>query len=196
MLRHLLAILALGCSACSAANGGDGDPSRLAIDRPGMQAGAALRVSSRAFGDGEVIPDRYADGNRGVSPPLAWSGVPQDARSLVLIVEDPDAPTSLPFLHWAAWNIDPALGGLPENVAGARSDGALKSMVEGRNGLGQTGYFGPKPPGSKVHRYHFELFALDRTLALDPDAKRSDLLAAMAGHVLADGQFVGLYRRP
>jgi Raf kinase inhibitor-like YbhB/YbcL family protein len=107
------------------------------------------------------------------------------------MMEDPDASSTRPFVHWLAWNIDPAAGALPEAVTPDAS-----GLVQGRNNRRGTGYFGPRPPGSRPHHYHFQLFALDTRLALPAGADREALFAAMNGHVLAKGEIVGLFAQP
>ena len=105
------------------------------------------------------------------------------------MVEDPDAVSSKPFVHWLAWNIDPAAGKLDRGsvTLGARL---------GRNSRGNPAYFGPRPSGKSAHHYHFQLFALDTELALKPGASREGLLQAMNGHVLAKADLVGLFAQP
>lgn len=105
------------------------------------------------------------------------------------MMEDPDAVSARPFVHWLAWNVDPAQGSLAEASVPA-------GMIQGRNSHGDTVYFGPRPHGSKPHHYHFQLFALDRMLVLPAGADRDMLLAAMSGHVLAKGDLVGLFAQP
>jgi Raf kinase inhibitor-like YbhB/YbcL family protein len=145
-----------------------------------------LELTSGAFQDGEPIPTKYTCDGEDVSPPLAWSSVPEGTQSLALIVHDPDAPSG-DFLHWLAWNIDPGPGGLGEGVA---------PPAEGTSGFGRTGYGGPcPPPGHGTHHYIHHLHALDTTLDLDSGAGRDDLQGAMEGHVLADGRLVGTYER-
>jgi Raf kinase inhibitor-like YbhB/YbcL family protein len=180
----LACLLTLSCAdAGSGAAGGHG----LARDRPETQAAATLAVSSPAFAAGGAIPLRYTAYGEGVSPPLTWSRLPDGTKSLALMLEDPDATSHRPFVHWLLWNIDPAAGGIAE---GALPAGA----VQGRNHRGRAGYFGPRPPGGR-HHYHFQLFALDRPLPLPAGADRESLLAAMKGHVLAKGDLVGLFAR-
>jgi Raf kinase inhibitor-like YbhB/YbcL family protein len=146
--------------------------------------GVSLRISAPAFEQGQPIPAEYAYHGRNISPALQFGGVPAGAQSLVLIVDDPDAPAGL-WTHWLVWNLPattPALteGSLPE---GAR---------QGVNSNGHAHYDGPKPP-SGTHRYFFHLFALDTRLSLPPGANRPALEAAMKGHVVATGETFGVY---
>lgn len=187
----LLGFLALACSGGGAADAGQ-DRHALAVDRAETRAApASIAVTSPAFAAGGTIPLRHSAYGEGVSPPLAWAGLPEGTVSLVLMMEDPDASSARPYVHWLAWNIDPAAGALAQGIA-ADAPG----LVQGRNNRRATGYFGPRPPGSRPHRYHFQLFALDRSLDLPAGAGREALLAAINGHVLAKGDLVGHFGRP
>jgi Raf kinase inhibitor-like YbhB/YbcL family protein len=186
-------------------------------------APASITLSSSAFGNGEAIPQKYTEYAEGVSPPLAWDGVPDAARSLVLLVEDPNAPSPLPFVHWIAANIDPNAGSLAEGVpaevskvvavararraeerddsneepplASGRPEGPA-GLEEGSNSKSLERYSGPRPPeGDPPHPYHFQLFALDSRLDLPPGFNRHALLRAMQGHVLARGDYVGTFAK-
>jgi Raf kinase inhibitor-like YbhB/YbcL family protein len=179
----MLSLLAAACSP-----GGAAANPALAIDRPETRAGARLEVASTSFPANGAIPVRYSSYGDNVSPALAWRGAPTGAKSVALMVEDPDAVSQKPFVHWLAWNLPPG-GGLGENEVPA-------GAVQGRNGRGKTGWFGPHPPGSAPHHYHFQLFALDAPLTLAAGADREALLAAMKGHVLAKGEVVGLFGKP
>ena len=184
---HLaLTLLALACADDGSAGAGQ-DRHALASARAETRTEAAVSVSSPAFAAGGAIPLRHSAYGDGVSPALRWSGVPAQARSLALMMEDPDATSARPYVHWLAWNIDPAAGGLPEGPI---------ALTQGRNTRGSIAYFGPRPPGARPHHYHFQLFALDRRLDLAPGADREALLAAMNGHVIAKGDLVGLFSRP
>jgi Raf kinase inhibitor-like YbhB/YbcL family protein len=148
----------------------------------------AITLTSDAFTAHGPIPQQYTGEGADVSPPLAWSGVPQGAKELALICEDPDAPTAEPWVHWVIYKIPPMLSGLPEGV---RSD-----LTAGQNDFNQTGYRGPMPPpGHGMHQYHFHLYALDVSLLASPGLTKSQLLDAMQGHILAEGELVGAYER-
>jgi hypothetical protein len=148
-----------------------------------------LRLSSRAFADGDTVPRRHTADGKNVSPPLSWSEPPPGTRSLALICEDPDAPSGL-FVHWLAWDIEPERGQLPEGASALTRD-----LIQGTNGFGHVGYGGPSPPPGKPHRYVFRLFALDFRPELRPGAKRAELDRAIEAHVLAEGTLVGKYGR-
>jgi Raf kinase inhibitor-like YbhB/YbcL family protein len=166
---------------------------QLASNAPGLaDAPAVLRLTSPTFVDGGGLPIRCAGPGVGanVSPALSWSGVPEGARELVLIVEDPSAPLPRPFLH-AVISIPPDWTHLDEGAMS--SEGALRL---GRNWARKRGYTGPGPvPGHGAHTYAFQLFAVDRPLTLAPDFGRRDVMAAMGGHVIGRGRIDGTYER-
>ncbi|HMV72579.1 MAG TPA: YbhB/YbcL family Raf kinase inhibitor-like protein [Pseudomonadales bacterium] len=153
----------------------------------------SMRISSGAFGDGGAIPERHTCEGSDISPPLAWSGVPEGTRSLVLIVDDPDAPDpaapKMTWVHWVLYNLPPASAGLPEAVrtlpVGTR---------EGHNDWKRTGYGGPCPPIGR-HRYFHKLYALDVVLPDLQQPDRQQLEAAMRGHVIAQAELIGTYRK-
>jgi Raf kinase inhibitor-like YbhB/YbcL family protein len=147
---------------------------------------STMRVSSPAFSDGEPIPERFTCAGDDVSPALEWSGVPKKAVSLALLVEDLDASVR-PATHWTAWGIDPAAAGPGEGE---------RAPVEGRNDYGDTGYRGPCPPvRGDAHRYVFRLHALDAELDLEPGKSRRSFDAALEGHVLAEAELAGTFKR-
>jgi Raf kinase inhibitor-like YbhB/YbcL family protein len=184
-MRTLIAGLMIVLLGCSEASAGP-----LAYERSETRTAGQLTLTSPAFAAGGTIPLRYSAYGEGVSP-LAWTGAPANTRSFVLFVEDPDASSAKPYVHWMAWNIAAERAGLPEGL-GPTAGG----MVQGRNNHGDRAWFGPRPHGSAPHRYYFELFALDAELALARDASRNDLLKAMDGHVLAMGWLLGTFRQP
>ena len=147
--------------------------------------GARMKITSSAFQQGANIPSKFSCDGPNTSPPLQISDVPGEAKSVVLIVDDPDAPSGL-FTHWAVWNISPQTGTIAE--------GSTPKGVHGTNDFGKSGYGGPCPP-SGAHRYYFKIFALDRELDLPVGAKRSQLDAAMKDHVIAQGELMGRYAK-
>jgi Raf kinase inhibitor-like YbhB/YbcL family protein len=158
----------------------------IAEDDAFAQVPETIFLESPAFADGADLPDRYtADGER-ISPPLTWRGAPGAAASLVLIVEDPDAPSAEPLVHLLAWDLPPELTSIDEGL-----DETL-----GRNSFLQTAYLPPDPPtGHGPHLYAFQIFALDRKLDFDHPPGRKAVVHAMTGHVLAKGVLVGAYER-
>jgi Raf kinase inhibitor-like YbhB/YbcL family protein len=147
---------------------------------------AGLEITSAAFEEGATVPRRHTCEAENVSPPLAWTGLPEGTRSLALVVDDPDAPVGT-FTHWLAWGVDPGAGGLAEGQA---------APIEGSNGFGTVGYSGPcPPPGHGRHRYFFRLHALDAELDLEPGAGREQLDRALEGHVLETAELIGGYER-
>ncbi|MEA3009078.1 MAG: hypothetical protein QOJ91_770 [Sphingomonadales bacterium] len=183
----LVCLILVACSQEGSA--GSGRDSSLSLAQAETRSSASFPVASPAFAANAAIPLRHSAYGDGVAPALSWSNLPAGTRSLALAMEDPDASSARPFVHWLAWNIDPPAAGLAE---GRLPPGA----AEGRNSRGSIGYFGPRPHGSKPHHYHFQLFALDRPLTLPAGATRAQLLAAMKGHVLAKGDLVGLFAQP
>jgi len=159
---------------------------------PPKEADMELSVSSSVFAEGEVIPDSYTCQGRDISPPLAWSQPPAGTQSLALIVDDPDAPVGV-FTHWVIFNVPADSGGLPEAVL---TKAELPSgALQGKNDFGRTGYAGPCPPPGRPHWYQFTVYALDSRLDLRAGASKEQLLAAMQGHVLAQGKLSGSYQR-
>jgi Raf kinase inhibitor-like YbhB/YbcL family protein len=149
-----------------------------------MNATSSISITSPSFQAGGDIPAKFTCNGTNVSPELQISGVPNEAKSLVLIVDDPDAPRGL-FTHWIAWNIDPKTTQVAENNAPA-------GAVQGTSDFGKRNYGGPCPP-SGTHRYFFKVFALDTKLDLKPSARRAELDAAVRSHVLAQGELMGRY---
>lgn len=150
-----------------------------------------IRVSSSAFSNMGIIADRHSAYFQDVSPELQWTGTPRNAKSLVLMMEDPDASLK-PVTHWIAANISPRVTGFPENVMKTEKYG---DAVQGANHTGKLGYYGPMPPpADKPHGYHFQVFALDTMLNLPSGFNRQALLDAMKGHVIAKGELVGMYQ--
>ncbi|KUH33607.1 hypothetical protein APY94_05280 [Thermococcus celericrescens] len=152
-----------------------------------------LEVGS-IFHDGGTIPVEFTCDGNDVNPPIFIGHVDPNAKSLVIIMDDPDAPGGT-FTHWIAWNIPP-LGEIPKGVPPRGVVDAPVRMVQGKNDFGRIGYGGPCPPrGHGVHYYHFKVYALDTVLELDPGASRKELERAMSGHIIQMGELVGFYER-
>jgi Raf kinase inhibitor-like YbhB/YbcL family protein len=155
-----------------------------------------LIVRSPAFNDGKPIPRRHTGDGEDLSPALSWSGVPPAARELALIVDDPDAPTSEPWVHWVIYKLEAKSDGLAEGIPPVPRPGAPALAIQGRNSWKSVGYRGPAPPkGHGVHRYFFKLYALDQPLDLAAGLDKASLEKAIAGHVVAQGQLMGTYQR-
>ncbi len=151
----------------------------------------AITITSSAFTEGAMIPKKHTCDAEDISPDLKWSGVPSGTQSLTLICDDPDAPVGT-WVHWVLFNIPADATALP---AGVPADATLKNGAHhGRNDFRKLGYGGPCPPGG-THRYYFKLYALDTVLNLESGSTKAQLLAAIKGHILAEGQLMGKYRR-
>jgi Raf kinase inhibitor-like YbhB/YbcL family protein len=160
-------------------------------------ASARLSVSSPAFTPGQAIPVPYSQYGERFSPALTWTGAPAATKSFAVVVEDPDAKEPKPFVHWLLYNVPPATQRLHESLPGDQRLAEPPGAMQGRNSRGQVGYMGPRPPqGDPAHHYHFEVFALDTTLAVNPGLDREALLGAMKGHVLASGEVLGTFAAP
>ena len=162
-----------------------------------LRAGAAaIRVTSLAFADHAPIPERYTADGDGDSPPLQWTGVPEAAASVVLIVEDADAPTPQPLVHAIVVGLPAGDGALQETALPSRDhEGA--GLHVGRNSYLQAGWLPPDPPpGHGVHRYVFQVFALEAGAAFEGQPGRDTVLEAVREHGLASGCLIGTYERP
>jgi Raf kinase inhibitor-like YbhB/YbcL family protein len=168
---------------------------KLAIDILRARAEKPIRIRSSAFAANGSIPVKYSDYGKGISPPLEWGRLPAGTKSFLLMMEDPDATSPLPFVHWIALG-SAEMTGLREAVPPFYWPQGFKSFEQGSNSRSTPGYFGPRPPpGSGVHRYHFQIFALDVELRLASGVNRHAVLKAAKGHVLAKGEMVGTFRK-
>ena len=165
-----------------------------ATDTASRSNAMTLKITSSAFQQGGSIPAKYTCEGQDVSPPLAWAGALGSARSIAMIVDDPDAPDPAKpervYVHWVAYNI-PVGASLAEN---ASKSGMPKGAVQGKNDWGKPQYGGPCPPIGR-HRYFFKLYALDTELTGLSAATKSDLESAMKGHVLDSGELMGTYQK-
>ncbi len=144
-----------------------------------------MNISSSAFRNGEGIPKKFTCESQDRSPELSVADVPDGTKSIAIIMDDPDAPMGT-WVHWVVWGIPPLTRKIAE---GARIG------VDGMNSFRKTGYGGPCPPPGKPHRYFFKVYALDSSLDLQPGSDKAALLSAMEGHVLAEAELMGTYRR-
>jgi Raf kinase inhibitor-like YbhB/YbcL family protein len=185
-------------AAAVGTSGAKTTPANTALAPATLNAsGAKLTVTSSAFAAGQAIPVPYSQYGEKFSPPLAWSGAPASTKSFAVIAEDPDAKPVTPFVHWLVYNLPASVTRLHESVPPAPRLDDPANALQGRNSRGQVGYMGPRPPaGDPPHHYHFEVFALDATLSVDPGADREALMKAMAGHVIGTGETVGTFAAP
>lgn len=156
---------------------------------------ASLELRAAAFEHAQPIPTRFTEDGEDLSPALTWSGVPATASELALIMDDPDAPSAQPWVHWVIYRIPGATTALPEGIARREQPDTPPGAMQGNNSWGTIGYRGPAPPRGPVHHYHFRLYALDAPLTLKPGTDKAALLKAMSGHILAQGELIGTYQR-
>lgn len=158
-----------------------------------------ITLHSTAFANGKPIPTKYTGEGQDVSPPLRWDKVPDGTKQLVLLCDDPDAPTPKPWVHWVLYAIPGDVRELPEGIPATPRLKSPPGALQGKNSwpAGRTvGYRGPMPPpGHGVHHYHFKIMALDTALDLAPELDQAALLKAIRGHVLAEGLLIGTYQR-
>jgi Raf kinase inhibitor-like YbhB/YbcL family protein len=177
-LRHLTLVLLLVCSGCLA-------PGEKGVLTP-------MEVKSDAFAVGGQIPGIFTCDGEDISPPLAWDPVPDGTAALAILVTDTDAPGGT-FVHWVAYNIPPGTRSIPAGSPG--KDALPRGSIEGMNDMGRAGYRGPCPPGGKPHHYHFTMYALDSVVNVTGARDGRMLLGAMEGHIIAQGEIVGIYQR-
>jgi len=158
----------------------------------GGGAALAFTLTSSAFAPGAAIPAQYSCKGADTSPPLEWSGVPANTATFAIIMDDPDAPGGT-WVHWLIWNFPPGGNGMSEGTP--RFERFDDGGRQGRNSFHKIGYYGPCPPAGATHRYSFRLYALDAKLDLAAGASRSQLDAAMKGHVLAETEYMGTFHR-
>ena len=144
-----------------------------------------MKLESPAFSEGERIPQKYTCLGEDINPPLNISHIPEDAKSLALIIDDPDAPVGT-FVHWVVWNI-PVADEISENSVPAKA-------VQGTNDFGKKSYGGPCPP-SGTHTYHFKMYALDSMLDAPENGRKTDLLDAMEGHIIESAELTGTFSK-
>jgi Raf kinase inhibitor-like YbhB/YbcL family protein len=150
-----------------------------------------IKVTSSAFAEGGLIPAKYTCDGSDISPPLQWEAVPEGTKSIALISDDPDAPMGT-WVHWVLFNLPAETRKLEENIPPDKT--LPNGAKQGLSDFGRIGYGGPCPP-SGTHRYFFKIYALDTKLDLAAGARKRELLKAMEGHILGQGQLIGKYKR-
>ncbi len=150
-----------------------------------------ITITSPAFEDGGLIPAKYTCDGADISPPLQWEGVPEGTGSIAVISDDPDAPMGT-WVHWVLFGLPSETRELAENIPPDRT--LPNGAKQGTTDFGRVGYGGPCPP-SGTHRYFFKIYALDTEIDLSAGASKSELLKAMEGHILGQGQLIGRYKR-
>ncbi len=200
-MKHNVRLTSLGLlvastvitSGCSAPREPTPEPaaSSKAGERP-----MSIKITTPAFSEGQPIPKRHSEDGEDLSPTLSWSSLPADTKELALVVDDPDAPRTEPWVHWLIYKIPADADGLKEGVPQQEKPSSPTGAVQGKNSWGTVGYRGPAPPkGHGTHHYHFKLYALDAALDLKPGLDKHELLNAISGHVLGQGEMVGTYQR-
>ena len=162
------------------------------------QTPATIAVGSPSLTTGQMMPRDYSPDGRNVSPPLTWRNVPPGTRQMVVICQDHGAGNPPPWVHWIIYNIPASARGLPEGIPFDASDpmpAGLEGARQGNNNWGLPMYRGPAPPAGSVHEYDFTVFALDVALDLPPGLTRAELLRAIDGHVIGQGNMVPTYTR-
>ena len=151
-----------------------------------------IKVVSTAFTEGQAMLKQSTCDGLNLSPPLEWSGVPQNAKTIAIICDDPDAPSGT-WVHWVLYNLPADRIGIIENVP--PTEKLPGGGLHGTNDFGKLGYGGPCPPGVTPHRYFFKIYALDNEIPLKAGATKADLVKSMEGHILGQGQLMGTYGR-
>lgn len=195
-MKKILLIGLLFITACSSqseqsAPTPEAIATEIQVDETQTEEAAAipLTITSEAFEEGAAIPSDFSCDGNNTSPILTWTEPPSGTQSFALIMDDPDAPVGT-FVHWVIFNIPGSARDLSESIP--TEPQLSDNSIQGKNSASRTGYMGPCPPPG-THRYFFKLYALDTVLDLTSDAKKDDLLNAMDGHILAEGELMGTY---
>ncbi len=183
-MRAAAGVALLAC-AIPAAGAAQGAPQKIIVGSPTLKAD-------------QTMPRDYTPDGRNVSPPLTWSSVPAGTKELAVICEDPDAGNPPPFVHWVMYRIPATAKGLPEGISidpTAQMPAEIAGAIQGMSGFRRPIYRGPAPPPGRPHHYHFVVYALDTNLDLKPGLNRAELLTAIQGHVIGQGELVAIYER-
>jgi Raf kinase inhibitor-like YbhB/YbcL family protein len=195
----IIVFLSLPCLFSNAAEPrGDKGPSTGRAATSQGDKRMSIEITSPAFKEGEAIPKKYTGEGADVSPPLNWTGIPEGTKELVLICDDPDAPTAEPWVHWVIYKIPADVKGLKEGIPRKTRLTDPAGVLQGKNSWpsGNIGYRGPMPPpGHGTHRYYFRLYALEAKLAVEASMDKKSILQEIEHHVVAKGQLMGTYQR-
>ena len=183
---YFLILLSILISSCTSSPTKTPETPTTETQATEVKANMALEITSNAFANGQSIPVKYSCKGNNISPDLAWKEPPTGTQSFALIVDDPDAPMGT-WVHWVVYN-------LPANTRSLQENTNSNGMSAGKNSSGNMRYDGPCPP-SGTHRYYFKLYALDTNLNLSPGATKEQVLNAMQGHVLAQGELMGTFSK-
>ena len=187
MKKYLFCFFA---AICLIAGGGETLQAKDQINAK-KEGGKTMEIKSSSFKHEDMIPAKYTCDGQNISPPLSWSSAPEKTKSFALICDDPDAPVGL-WVHWVIFDIPANVNSLPEKASQQEEITGLGK--NGKNTSGHYGYDGPCPPGG-THRYYFKLYALDTMLNLKAGLTKEELLGAIKGHILAEAQLMGKYKR-
>jgi len=156
----------------------------------------AMQIITTAFKPNEPIPLKYSRDGDDVSPALSWTGAPTDTQEFALIMDDPDAPTPQPWVHWVMYKIPPNCAALSDNLPKTAQLKDPSGALQGKNSWNLVGYNGPQPPhGHGTHHYHFRLYALDAPLDVAAELDKGQVLSKLKGHILAEAEIVGTHQR-
>jgi len=153
--------------------------------------GKQMEITSSAFDEGAMIPEKYTCDNIDISPPLKWTNIPEGTKTLAIICDDPDAPMGT-WVHWILFNLPADINELSEDIPALEI--LPNGAKQGKNDFGKIGYGGPCPPGG-THRYYFKVYALSEELDIKAGISKSELLKAMEGNILSDEKLMGRYKR-
>ena len=186
MVRNIVVIITLTLLLCCCK-----DIKQTDLQVEGDKQIMEIKITSTAFEDGGMIPTKYTCDGEDISPPLQWDAVPEGTKTIALINDDPDAPMGT-WVHWVIFNIPADVKELAQNIPADKTlpNGAKQGITDFR----RVGYGGPCPPGG-THRYFFKIYALDSEINLEAGADKEQLLKAMKGHIIGQGQLIGKYKR-
>ena len=189
----LMMLGALTIAACSGGGGAEDEPKKeAAVDLEALEQGVPTNiVVTSSFADGEAIPGKHSCYGLGLSPPVSWTGVPESAKSIVVVLVEPDAPDGKNWIHWLLYGIPSATTDVPEALPSTGADRV--GGKHGKNDFRRLGWEGPCPPRGTDHFYFLKVYALDTEIDLEEGATKGEVVSAMTGHLIGVGQLMGTY---